>query len=654
VPDSAAAPRYLYVAPDLRRAAVFEDAALAATTERHQLTIVPGALQPVEDAAAEMARANVAGLVVELSSGLPSRAQLQLAAHALRSGRRAWMAWPREEAIECVDEERLDSLHRHLDRVKWLARICLPLDRAAALWGRMPTGLRWIYRGEFPVRRADIHVRLTQLTMRAQPIAFAGLASRDGRRLFDSAGVYLRSDYWNAEPADDRAVQAIADLASITDRLVCLVPHDVAPAGATGAQQVVMDPPRRRDGEDAVVLAPDHYRPIVKAACQALEPAYVYDRGAAGQSAGAELSQELGVPYIFEYRGADAMVREALDGAPPFYPEIYAQAEELALRQATVVVAASAPVREELIARGIDAARVIVAPCGNVGSLLASWADDQPRRARTAANLATGDAYKDRVQEQWNQNPIGSQHARAAQPHTLDWYVEVERHRYDTYAPWMREVMEFAQHRGEDVLEIGGGIGTDLAQFAANGARVTDVDLAEGHLRMAQENFRLRGLTGTFVHHDAESLPFPDAAFDLVYSNGVLHHTPNTATVVREIHRVLRPGGRAIVMLYAEDSLHYWRKLVWLFGVKARLLESVSMGEIMSRQVERSANDARPLVKVYTKRRAEALFTGFERIEILQRQLEPGELPAPLQRTRATIEHHFGWNLIVKAAKKNP
>jgi len=654
VSDSAvAAPRYLYVAPDLRRAAIFEDAALAATTERHQMTIVPGAMQPIEDAAAEMARANVAGLVVELSSGLPSSAQLQLAAHVLRSGRRAWIAWPREEAIECVDDERLDSLHRHLDRVKWLARICLPLDRAAALWERMPTGLRWIYRGEFPVRRAHIHVRLTQLTMRAQPIGFAGLASRDGRRLFDGAGVYLRSDYWNAAPADDRAVQAIADLASITGRLVCLVPHDVAPAGATGAQQVVMDPPRRRDGEDAMVLAPEHYRPIVKAACQALEPAYVYDRGAAGQSAGAELSQELGVPYIFEYRGADALVREALAGAAPFYPEIYAQAEELALRQATLVVAASPQARDELIARGIDAGRVLVVPCGQTAPLLTAWADAERQRTSAATSLETGDAYKDRVQKQWNRNPIGSQHARASQPHTLDWYMEVERHRYDTYAPWMREVMEFAQHRAEDVLEIGGGIGTDLAQFAANGARVTDVDLAAGHLRMAEENFRLRGLAGTFVHHDAESLPFPAASFDLVYSNGVLHHTPNTVSVVQEILRVLRPGGRAIVMLYAEDSLHYWRKLVWLFGVRARLLDSVSMGEIMSRQVERSANDARPLVKVYTKRRAEALFTGFERIEILQRQLEPSELPKTLQRARATIEQHFGWNLIVKATKKN-
>jgi ubiquinone/menaquinone biosynthesis C-methylase UbiE len=487
--------------------------------------------------------------------------------------------------------------------------------------------------------------------MRAQPVRFAGLASRDGRRLFAGAGVYLRSDYWNAGPPDDRAVQAIAELVSITDRLVCLVPHGFTPAGATPAQQIVMEPPRRRDGEDAVVLAPEHYRPIVKAACQALAPAYVYDRGAAGQSAGAELSQELGVPYILEYRGANALVGEALDGAPPFYPEIYAQAEELALRQATVVVAASAQARDELIARGIDAGRVLVVPCGQTATLLTAWADEERQRTGADTSIETGDAYKDRVQKQWNRNPIGSQHVRASQPHTLDWYMEVERHRYDTYAPWMREVMEFAQHRGEDVLEIGGGIGTDLAQFAAHGARVTDVDLAAGHLQMAEENFRLRGLAGAFVHHDAESLPFPDAAFDLVYSNGVLHHTPNTAMVVREIHRVLRPGGRAIVMLYAEDSLHYWRKLVWLFGVRGRLLDSVSMGEIMSRQVERSANDARPLVKVYTNRRAEALFAAFERVEILRRQLEPGELPEILQRARAHIERRFGWNLIIKARK---
>ena len=168
----------------------------------------------------------------------------------------------------------------------------------------------------------------------------------------------------------------------------------------------------------------------------------------------------------------------------------------------------------------------------------------------------------------------------------------------------------------------------------------------------SEENIRLRGLRGRFIHHDAESLPFEDASFDLVYSNGVLHHTPNTAVVVREIHRVLRPGGRAIVMLYAEDSLHYWRKLVWLFGLKEGLLDTVSMGEIMSRTVERSANDARPLVKVYTKRRAAGLFRDFDHVELSQRQLLAEELPAALRWTLPSTERRFGWNLIVKATKR--
>ena len=52
------------------------------------------------------------------------------------------------------------------------------------------------------------------------------------------------------------------------------------------------------------------------------------------------------------------------------------------------------------------------------------------------------------------------------QPHTLEWFLEVERYRYGVYAPWMPEAMEFARHAGEEVLEIGGGMGTDLAQFA--------------------------------------------------------------------------------------------------------------------------------------------------------------------------------------------
>ncbi|PYQ91629.1 MAG: hypothetical protein DMF97_22245, partial [Acidobacteria bacterium] len=421
--------------------------------------------------------------------------------------------------------------------------------------------------------------------------------------------------------------RVVAELAAVTDRVVCLTASR-APLDEPGVLQVVMDPPRVTLGEDAIVLAPTHYWPIVKAACQTLRPTYLYERLSAGQSVGAELSQRLDIPYVVEYPGAEALLRQALNGDAPFYPELYSKAEELALRQATVVVCPSSA-KADLESRGIDRARVLVVDDdGGLGTPLRTFVAGQAGGKRRTTSVETGDAYKDQLQNQWNRNPAGSQYARDSQPHTLDWFLEVEKYRYGVYAPWMPATMEFAFHAGQDVLEIGGGLGTDLAQFAAHGAMVTDVDLAAGHLRLAEENFRLRRLRGRFIHHDAEALPFDDQSFDLVYSNGVLHHTPNTAAVVREIWRVLRPGGRAIVMVYAENSLHFWRNLVWFLGVKEGLLERFSMGDIMSRSVERSANDARPLVKVYTKARARALFGRFHRVEVLQRQLLAEELPA--------------------------
>jgi glycosyltransferase involved in cell wall biosynthesis/ubiquinone/menaquinone biosynthesis C-methylase UbiE len=270
--------------------------------------------------------------------------------------------------------------------------------------------------------------------------------------------------------------------------------------------------------------------------------------------------------------------------------------------------------------------------------------------------VETGDAYKEEVQNQWNNNPVGSHYAKVTRRHTLEWYQEIEQYRYGEYAPWMFELMEFARHRGDAVLEIGGGLGTDLSQFARHGARVTDVDLSAGHLEHAKENFALRGLDGEFVHHDAETLPFPDSTFDLVYSNGVIHHTPNTRRVVQEIKRVLKPGGRAIVMMYAEHSWHYWYRLVWEKGLKHDMLRTYSIGEIMSRHVEITENDARPLVKVYTGRSLRRLFDGFESSAVYKRQMIAAEIPEDFEwilkwMSLETAGRLMGWNVIIKATK---
>ncbi len=210
--------------------------------------------------------------------------------------------------------------------------------------------------------------------------------------------------------------------------------------------------------------------------------------------------------------------------------------------------------------------------------------------------------------------------------------------------------MEFAGHAGEQVLEIGGGIGTDLAQFARNGAIVTDVDLSAGHCSWRRRISALRGLTGRFVHHDAESLPFDDNAFDLVLLATASFITRRTPRTVAEIYRVLKPGGRAIVMVYAENSLQYWRKLVWHYGMKSGDLASRSMAEIMSRTVERTGNDARPLVKVYTKPRLRALFDVRRHSHRAAPNLA-GAGPSAAARLLPIVERMVGWNLIIKAAK---
>jgi SAM-dependent methyltransferase len=133
----------------------------------------------------------------------------------------------------------------------------------------------------------------------------------------------------------------------------------------------------------------------------------------------------------------------------------------------------------------------------------------------------------------------------------------------------------------------------------------------------------------------------------------VLHHTPNTRGVVEEIYRVLKPGGRVIVMVYAENSLHYWRTILWNIGLREGQLRRYSMGELMTRAIERSDNAAaHPLVKAYTRKRLRQLFEGFESIEIVQRQIERTAVPRPLRRMSMNALGSFmGWNLVIKARK---
>lgn len=262
---------------------------------------------------------------------------------------------------------------------------------------------------------------------------------------------------------------------------------------------------------------------------------------------------------------------------------------------------------------------------------------------------------KRRARKQWGSDPAGAVYGSEHEFGSKEFFEEVERHRYQDYAPWMPEVMGFNEHAGERLLEVGCGMGTDLLQFARGGAICTGVDLTPRSIEISKHRFKLYDVPGTFVIADGEKLPFPDKSFDVVYSNGVLHHTPDTNGAVQEIHRVLRPGGIAKVMLYYRHSLNYWGEIMLHRGLlRGQLLRGATPEEIMGRFVE-VGEEADPLVKVYNRSQARQLFKSFSTIEFEVDQMIRAEFYALGQMMPESIfnalRKRFGWNLIITATK---
>lgn len=263
---------------------------------------------------------------------------------------------------------------------------------------------------------------------------------------------------------------------------------------------------------------------------------------------------------------------------------------------------------------------------------------------------------KVRAREQWAQDPCGAEYDREHELGTREFFDQIEQHRYSEYAPWMPRLMGFDQFHGARLLEIGCGMGTDLLQFARGGARCVGIDLTPRSIEITRHRFALYDQRGVFVIADGEHLPFASESFEVVYSNGVLHHTPDTAGAIREVHRVLRPGGTAKVMLYHRHSLNYWFEIILRRGLLGgEFLRGRSAEEIMSRVIEFSDHDARPLVKVYSQKQASALFSQFIEVTVEVEQLTREELrflgPLVSEKNFEKLSTKVGWNVVITARK---
>lgn len=211
---------------------------------------------------------------------------------------------------------------------------------------------------------------------------------------------------------------------------------------------------------------------------------------------------------------------------------------------------------------------------------------------------ALEDAAKQEAVRQWTSDPCGPD--VTAPPGTREAIEQLLIGRR-AYAPWLVQSLAYDSTAELDVLDVGCGQGIDLVEYARAGAHATGIDLTPRHAELARSHLEALGLQANVVDGDAEHLPFEDASFDVVSSNGVLHHTPDMPAALREIRRVLRPGGKARIIVYNQRSLHYWLMQVVVRGILQRgLLEEGSMEGVLARYVECTSVGARPLVRVYS------------------------------------------------------
>jgi SAM-dependent methyltransferase len=213
---------------------------------------------------------------------------------------------------------------------------------------------------------------------------------------------------------------------------------------------------------------------------------------------------------------------------------------------------------------------------------------------------------KTEVHDFWQADPCGAKLADAERG-TPEFYAQVERTRY-ALEPFIPSFVEFESWRGKRTLEIGVGLGTDFVNFARAGADAHGIDLTEAAVELVRQRLALEGLSADVRVGDAENLPFGDDEFDLVYSWGVLHHTPDTERAIAEVRRVLRPGGEARIMLYARHS--------WVaFGLWARYALAAgrpwrTLSDVVAHHMES------PGTKAYTDAELRELFGTFDSVAI--------------------------------------
>jgi ubiquinone/menaquinone biosynthesis C-methylase UbiE len=245
----------------------------------------------------------------------------------------------------------------------------------------------------------------------------------------------------------------------------------------------------------------------------------------------------------------------------------------------------------------------------------------------------------DSVRNYWNNRPCNIRHS--TQPiGTREYFDEVEARKY-LVEPHIPAFADFEKWRGKKVLEIGCGIGTDTINFARHGAQVTTVDLSDKSMALARQRADVFGLADRirFCPGNAEELTsfVPVEPYDLIYSFGVIHHTPHPDAVLAQLRRYTHPGTTIKIMVYYKWS---W-KVGWIVAAEGRG-KFWKLDELVARSSE--AQTGCPITYTYSRSSGKALLErhGFHVTNVSVDHIFPYRIPDYVQY-RYIREPYFAW-----------
>jgi ubiquinone/menaquinone biosynthesis C-methylase UbiE len=211
------------------------------------------------------------------------------------------------------------------------------------------------------------------------------------------------------------------------------------------------------------------------------------------------------------------------------------------------------------------------------------------------ANVSEQQGWQDANREWWESHPMRYDWKDGIPftEFTREFYAEIDRRFFDAvalYAPCKKIpfdwLIDFDSLKEKDVLEIGVGNGSHAQLLAEHSKSFTGIDLTEYAVKSTAERLRVFGLTGVVERMDAEQMRFPDKSFDLVWSWGVIHHSANTRKVLEEMHRVLRPGGEALVMVYHRTAWEYYVQGSILALLSGQIFKSAALHASIQRRTD--------------------------------------------------------------------